>query len=80
MAKLAERLAHRVQLKTDGHRAYLDAVEGAFDGVDYAMLVRLYGTNPEAETRYSPAECIGTRVAVIKGKPDPAHISTSFVE
>ncbi|HLE81552.1 MAG TPA: IS1 family transposase, partial [Dehalococcoidia bacterium] len=83
MRDLASRLTHRVQLTTDGHRAYLVAVEDAFGAdVDYAMLVKLYGRSHEAhaETRYSPAECVGAQVAVIQGKPDPDHISTSFVE
>ncbi len=79
---LANRLANRVQLTTDGHRAYLNAVEGAFGSeIDYAMLVKIYGHNSEAsETRYSPAECIGCTPQPITGKPDPRHISTSFVE
>jgi IS1 family transposase len=78
---LATRLANRVQLTGDGHRAYLEAVEGAFGAdVDYAQLVKLYGTSPEAEKRYSPAECIGCRKERIEGNPDPAHISTSYVE
>lgn len=83
MRDLAGRLTRRVQLTTDGHRSYLEAVEGAFGAnVDYAMLVKLYGApqGKDAETRYSPAECIGTSIAVIQGKPDPDHISTSFVE
>jgi IS1 family transposase len=71
----------RVQLTTDGLRAYLDAVEGAFGAdVDYAQLVKLYGQAPEAEKRYSPAECIGCERKRIEGNPDPRHISTSFVE
>ena len=78
---LASRLANRVQLTSDGHRAYLEAVEGAFGAdVDYAQLVKLYGEAPEAEKRYSPAECIGCRKTVVEGNPDPAHISTSYVE
>jgi IS1 family transposase len=81
MDDLRSRLANRVQLTTDGHKAYLEAVEGAFGGdVDYAMLVKLYGQGPEAEKRYSPAECIGARKVDIEGQPDPAHISTSYVE
>jgi IS1 family transposase len=81
MRDLAGRLANRVQLTTDGHRAYLDAVDGAFGtSIDYAMLVKQYGTAPEAEKRYSPAVCIGTERTVIHGDPDPAHISTSYVE
>ncbi|WP_200808422.1 DDE-type integrase/transposase/recombinase [Tistlia consotensis] len=79
---LRQRLANRVQLTTDGHKAYLEAVEGAFGSeVDYAMLVKLYGTAPEAARgRYSPAECIGARKERIEGNPDPKHISTSYVE
>ncbi len=81
MDDLASRLANRVQLTTDGHRVYLNAVEGAFgSNVDYAMLVKLYGNNAEAETRYSPAECIGCQTVPIMGQPDYQHISTSHVE
>lgn len=78
MEDVAGRLAGRVQLTTDGHRAYLDAVETAFGGaVDYAMLEKIYGTAPEAaKGRYSPAECIGAKKRHIEGKPDPAHVST----
>ena len=78
---LASRLANRVQLTTDGHRAYLEAVEEAFgSNVDYAMLVKLYGADSEPDARYSPAECIGCRNIEITGCPDAAHISTSHVE
>lgn len=78
---LAKRLANRVQLTTDGHRAYLSAVEDALgSNVDYAMLVKLYGNDRESEARYSPAECIGCREVVVTGRPDPKHISTSFIE
>jgi IS1 family transposase len=82
MDDLASRLAGRVQLTTDGHKAYLEAVEGAFGGdIDYAMLVKLYGPTPEgAKGRYSPAECIGARKTPIEGNPDPKHISTSYAE
>jgi IS1 family transposase len=81
VANLAERLTHRIQLTTDGHAAYLDAVEGAFKyDIDYAMLIKLYGTEPAKETRYSPAVCIGANAKVIEGKPDPNLISTSYVE
>lgn len=81
MKDLASRLAHRVQLTTDGHRAYLEAVDAAFNrDIDYAMLVRIYGTAPEAEKRYSPPICLGTDRTVIRGRPDPAPISTSYVE
>src|SRR5438094_510157 len=69
MDDLASRLANRVQLTSDGHRAYLEAVEGAFGGdVDYAQLVKLYGAAPEsAKGRYSPAECIGAHKQPIEG-------------
>jgi IS1 family transposase len=78
---LAGRLANRVQLTTDGHKAYLDAVDSAFCGeVDYAMLVKLYGPEPAGEARYSPAKCVGTRRDAISGDPDPDHVSTSYVE
>jgi IS1 family transposase len=79
---LAERLANRVQLTSDGHKAYLNAVEDAFGcQIDYAMLVKIYGNTPEGgEVRYSPAQCMGARKAVITGQPDKKHISTSFAE
>jgi IS1 family transposase len=81
MQDVADRLANRVQLTTDGHRAYLNAVEGAFGAdVDYAQLVKIYGESPEAEKRYSPAECIGARKEAVTGRPDKAMISTSHVE
>jgi IS1 family transposase len=82
MDDLRSRLRNRVQLTTDGHRAYLEAVEGAFGGdVDYAQLVKLYGEVPgAAKGRYSPAECIGSRKEPVEGNPNPKHISTSYVE
>ena len=82
MDDLRSRLANRVQLTTDGHKAYLSAVEEAFgDDIDYAMLVKLYGGAPEAmKGRYSPAECIGARKERITGNPDRDHVSTSYVE
>jgi IS1 family transposase len=82
MYDLAERLANRIQLTTDGHRVYLQAVEGAFgNDVDYAMLVKIYGDMPrDKEARYSPGECVGCNATPIVGEPDPAHISTSYVE
>jgi len=81
MDDLASRLANRVQLTTDGHRVYLQAVEDAFgNDIDYAMLVKLYGHDSEPDTRYSPAECIGCREIGITGRPNPKHISTSHVE
>ena len=82
MHDVAFRLANRVQLTTDGHAAYLRAVEGAFGmDVDYAMLVKIYGASPEsAKGRYSPAECIGAKPVPIMGAPEPKDISTSYVE
>src|SRR5467141_2368063 len=82
MDDLRSRLANRVQLTSDGHRAYLEAVEGAFGAdVDYAQLVKIYGASPEsAKGRYSPAECTGAVKTPIEGNPDPKHISTSFAE
>lgn len=83
IADLAPRLANRVQLTTDGHKAYLQAVEAAFGtDVDYAMLVKLYGApqGRENERRYSPAECCGSFKGTVQGCPDPGHVSTSFVE
>lgn len=81
MDDLRSCLTNRVQLTTDGHKAYLEAVEGAFGGdIDYAMLVKLYGDAPEGQKRYSPAECVGCRKTPVEGKPDKAHVSTSFVE
>ncbi|MBI4504261.1 MAG: transposase [Chloroflexi bacterium] len=81
MEDLASHLAHRVQLTTDEHKAYLEAVEGAFGAdIDYAMLVKLYGPEPESEERYSPPKCIGAERHVIMGQPDKGHISTSYVE
>jgi hypothetical protein len=82
MDDLRSRLANRVQLTTDGHRAYRSAVEEAFgDDIDYAMLVKLYGEAPDAmKGRYSPADCIGTRKSAITGNPDRDHVSTSYVE
>ena len=84
MDDLRGRLANRVQLTTDGHKAYLTAVEEAFGAdIDYAMLVKLYGeppVSPEASRRYSPADCVGTRKEKITGSPDPRHISTRYTE
>jgi IS1 family transposase len=81
MDDLRSRLANRVQLTTDGHSAYLEAVEGAFGGdIDYAMLVKIYGEAPDAEKRYSPAQCIGAKKNTVEGNPDPDHISTSYAE
>ena len=83
MGDLRSRLANRVQLTTDGHKAYLEAVEGAFGGdVDYAMLVKLYGVGGgnSPKCKFSPGECMGTIKRVIEGLPDRKHISTSHVE
>ncbi len=78
---LASRLANRVQITTDGHKAYLEAIEGSFGAaVDYAMLVKVYGPSLEGEKRYSPAECIGAVKHRVEGNPDPKHVSTSFAE
>lgn len=78
---LRQRLANRVQLTTDGHKMYLEAVWDAFAGdVDYSQLVKLYGQEPEAEKRYSPAQCIGAQKHAIVGHPDIKHVSTSYVE
>ncbi len=82
MDNLAKRLTHRVQLTSDGHAPYLEAVEGAFGAdIDYAMLVKIYGAAPEGpQRRYSPAECKGAVKKVVEGKPDKSKISTSYVE
>ena len=84
MDDLRSRLANRVQLTTDGHKAYLEAVEGAFGGdVDYAQLIKLYGEpsgQKGQERKYSPSECTGTRKRRVEGNPDPAAVSTSYIE
>jgi IS1 family transposase len=78
---VASRVSNRIQLTTDGHHVYVDAVERALGSeVDYAMLIKLYGNHGNPETRYSPGECIGTESKVLMGNPDPKHISTSYVE
>jgi IS1 family transposase len=81
MQDLKERLANRVQLTSDGHRAYIVAVRDTFgDDIDYAQLQKLYGADPAGEKRYSPAKCIGARKRTRIGSPDPDHISTSYAE
>lgn len=81
MQDVAARLHGRCQLTTDGHRAYLDAVDQAFGiDVDFAQLVKLYGETRDPEHRYSPADCVGCRPTRIMGNPDPKHVSTSYVE
>lgn len=81
MQDCAGRISNRVQITTDGHRAYLEAVENAFGAdIDYAQLQKIYGASMENETRYSPARCIGCDMKVVSGNPDPQHVSTSYVE
>src|SRR5437763_3550069 len=81
MEDCASRIRNRVQITTDGHKAYLEAVENAFGAdIDYAQLQKIYGASGENETRYSPAKCIGCDMKVVSGNPDPKHDSTSFVE
>ena len=81
MQDLASRLSNRVQITTDGLKAYISAVEDAFGGeVDYAMLQKIYAAAPGGETRYSPAECIGAERITVSGNPNRWHVSTSYVE
>lgn len=82
MQDCANRISGRVEVNTDGNKAYLEAVEGAFGtDVDYAQLQKIYGALTDAEQRrYSPAKCIGSDMKIVSGNPDPAHISTSYVE
>jgi IS1 family transposase len=82
MEDCASRIRGRVQVTTDGHKAYLEAVEGAFGmDCDYAMLQKIYGAPSQDEARrYSPARCIGCDLKVVSGDPDPKHVSTSYVE
>jgi IS1 family transposase len=78
---LAGRLKNRIQLTTDGLKIYINAVEEAFgQDIDFSQLIKLYGSEPINENRYSPAKCIGTHPEVIQGKPDLKHVSTSYVE
>ena len=82
MDDVASRLANRVQMTTDGHKAYLEAVEGSFGAdIDYAQLIKVYGNAPETfKGRYSPADCTGIVKRTVEGQPEEKHISTSFVE
>lgn len=82
IADLAGRLANRVQLTTDGHKVYVNAVEQAFGAdIDYAMLIKLFGEGPASpERKYSPASQLGTKIVKIEGAPDMAQVSTSYVE
>ena len=78
---MALRINSRVQITTDGYKVYVDAIEGVFGmDVDYAMLIKVYGTPVTPEARYSPGEVIDTEIIQVTGNPDPKHISTSFVE
>lgn len=81
MQTIADRLANRIQLTTDGHKVYIDAVESAFgSAIDYSMLIKIYGQENPQEARYSPPKCIGAITQCCSGSPDPKHISTSYVE
>lgn len=83
LTDLRKRLSNRIQLTSDGHKAYLVGVAGSFgDSVDYAQLVKIYGKEPHegGMRRYSPPECLGAKPTPVYGNPDPAHISTSFAE
>jgi IS1 family transposase len=84
IADCASRINHRVrvQITTDGHAPYLEAIEGAFGiDCDYAQLHKIYGAPTDADQRrYSPAKCIGCDMKVVSGDPDPKHVSTSFIE
>jgi hypothetical protein len=78
---LASRLSSRVQITTDGHGAYLQAIDDAFGiDVDYAILEKVYAVPAEAQTRYSPPVCVGAKRKEVTGRPDQKHISTSYVE
>jgi IS1 family transposase len=81
MDDLASRLANGIQLTTDGHKVYVEAVADSFGAnIDYAMLVKVYGAELPDEARYSPAECTGTHIETVMGNPDRKHVSTSYVE
>lgn len=81
MTDVASRLQNQVQLSTDGHNVYPNAVQVAFgSNIDFAQLIKTYGQTSEAQRRYSPAECIATEKRVVSGNPDENHISTSYVE
>ena len=82
MGDVASRLANRVQMTTDGHKAYLEAIEGSFGAdIDYAQLIKVYGNAPEtSKGRYSPADCTGIVKRTVEGQPDDKHISMSYIE
>jgi IS1 family transposase len=78
---VASRILTRIQLTTDGLKAYLEAVEDAFGGeIDYAQLVKIYGAERAGEARYSPPVCLAAECHPVCGDPDKMHVSTSFVE
>jgi IS1 family transposase len=78
---LANRLANRVQLTSDGHKVYLNAVIDAFaDEIDYAQLIKVFGADPAGQRTYSPAKVMGCNQVIRLGDPDPKNISTSYVE
>jgi IS1 family transposase len=81
MHDLASRLRSRVQLTTDGHKPYLEAVDSAFGtDIDFARLIKVYGSDPKSDTRYAPAVCLEQKVEVVSGEPEIEHISTSYIE
>lgn len=80
MLDVKSRLSNHVQLSTDGHKPYMQAVEQAFDEIDYAMIVKQYGPDVQRNGRYSPPVCTGARKLVVSGSPDRDHVSTSYVE
>jgi IS1 family transposase len=80
MGDLKARLANRVQLTTDGHKAYLRAIKEVDFDADYAMLVKIFATDYAGAGRYSPPTCIGAVKQAIMGNPDPDLINTSFAE
>ena len=81
MKDVANRLKNRVQLTTDGHKMYLEAVEEAFGSeIDFSQLIKIYGNTEEGQKRYSPAQCIGTEKIKINGNPEKENVSTSYVE
>jgi IS1 family transposase len=81
VSDLASRLSNRIQLTTDGHRPYLEAVDHVFGGdIDYSMLIKIYGGPSDPDTRYSPAKWISSERKTISGNPDQRRVSTSYVE
>jgi len=81
MQDVAQRLANRVQLTTDGHKSYLQAVDNAFgDDVDFAQLHKVYGGESGPAARYSPGRFVSCNKYDVTGEPSPKHVSTSFVE